>query len=106
MASYIHKTIDLTTDDTVIVPLNGRWTEGNYSVVASYAGTGTITVEGTISRINRGETVVWFDITNLTAVTADASEQIANTPFEAFRVTGTTMAGGGATVQILGAGDA
>jgi len=106
MASYIHKTIDLTTDDTVIVPLNGRWTEGNYSVVASYAGTGTIKVEGTISRINRGETAIWFDLTGLTAVTANAKVGITNTPVEAFRVTGTTMAGGGATVQILGAGDA
>jgi len=106
MASYVHKTIDLTTDDTVIVPMNGRWGSVDTSVVVSFAGTGTVKVEGAISRLNRGETATWFDITNLTAVTADASENIASTPFEALRVTGTTMAGGGAQVQILSSGDA
>ena len=106
MASYISTTVDLTTDDTVIIPVNGRWSEGNYSAIVTFAGTGTVKYEGTVSKINQGETAVWFDITNLTAVVADAAENIVNTPFEAFRISGTTMAGGGATAQLMGAGAA
>jgi hypothetical protein len=106
MSSYINKTIDLTTSDVVILPVNGRWSDGDYSVVVTFAGTGTVTVEGTLSKVNRGESFVPFDITGLTAVTTDTSQSISSTPLEALRITGATMAGGGAQVQIMGAGSA
>lgn len=104
MSAYVSKTVDLTTDDSVVVPVNGRWVEGNFSIVASFAGTGTINVQGTISKINRGEPAVWFDITGLTGVATDVAQNIANTPLEALKVEGVTMAGGGAQVQILQTG--
>ena len=105
MSSYVSKTVDVSTDGTTIVSLNGRWTDSGCSVVIDFTGTGTVNVQGTISKINRGETAVWFDIPGLTGITADASQVITNTPFEALKIEGVTMAAGGAQVQILQAGD-
>lgn len=105
MSAYLKRDIDLSSDDTVVIPLNGRWVEGNISVAITFAGTGTVSVNGSLSQVNRGDTLVPFSITNLSGVTADAAEVITNTPLEALQVVGTGMAGGGASVQILAAGD-
>ena len=104
MSAYISKSVDLSSDDVVVVPINGRWGSDNNSVIVAYAGTGTVTVKGTASKLNRGETATWFDITGLTSLTTDASVVVSDTSIEALQVTGATMAGGGATVQILNGG--
>lgn len=88
MASYINAKKTYTgTGAQVAIPLN-RWSRDNYSVVVSLDSTGTYTIQGTLDQINRPNvTPVWFDITSLVGLTADAAEKITETPLEAIRMT-------------------
>lgn len=75
-----------TTGDKDGIPLD-RHSDPQYSVVIDIGGGGDVTVQGTISQINRaGVTPIWFDLPALTNVIADASDKIINTPLEAIRL--------------------
>ena len=81
------------TGTQVAIPLN-RWSRDNYSVVTDVGATATYTVEGTLDQVNRPDvTPVWFDITNLVALTADAAEKVTDTPMEAIRMNITANTG-------------
>jgi len=68
------------------IPLS-RHNDPQYSIGIDIGGGGTVTVQGTISQINRaGVTPIWFDITALTGVTIDTFDKITNTPLEAVRL--------------------
>lgn len=80
-----------TTGDKIAIPLN-RHGNSDYSVNVDIGGGGDVTVQGTLSQINRsGVTPIWFDIDNLVNLTADASEKITNTPLEAIRMSVTSV---------------
>lgn len=92
MSTYINSDFNLLTTETKIIPLNGRWSVGDYAIQVS---AGSALVEGTISQINRGQTAVWSTLddsggTPLTAVViASGLVDIQNNPMEAIRITAT-----------------
>jgi len=67
------------------IPLN-RWSLDDYTVSLDFASTGTVTVEGTIAKLNQGETAFPFDITGLIAITTSGGFVIQETPLEAIRL--------------------
>jgi len=70
--------------DAVIL---SRHNDPQYAVNIDVGGGGTFTVQGTLSQPNRaGVTPIWFNITNLTALTVDTADKIVNTPLEAVRL--------------------
>ena len=77
----------LTTGFTPPLPLN-RWGRNNFSIIADVGTTGTYTVEGTVSRLNRedGLTPIWFELAGLVGLTADITTAIKETPLEAVRL--------------------
>ena len=74
----------------VAIPLN-RHGNPQYSIDIDIGGGGDVTVEATLSQINRGDTAIWRPIPALTNVTADAFDKIVNTPFEAIRLNITSI---------------
>lgn len=69
-----------------------RWGPSNYMFNIDADGVGTVTVEGTLVQINRGETPITsdiFDLTGLTAIGVDTAIAISNQPMEFVRVTQT-----------------
>lgn len=75
------------------IPLN-RWDNGsNYSLVIGISGTATVTVQGTLDQINRGQTPKAFDIENAVDLTTSVDLNITDTPLEAIRVNQTAGTG-------------
>lgn len=79
------------------VPLN-RWGPPEYAVVVTVSGTATWKLEGTLNRINRGETAVPFLLedrlgTAITAIVDDDNFLLGQTPLEAMRLNQTAGAG-------------
>lgn len=86
----INQEFDLATTETAIVMLD-RWCDGRYAVQLD-SGT-SVLVEGTLDRINRGETPTW-DTLNDIGGTALATlnpglVQVQPGPLEAIRITAT-----------------
>lgn len=81
----INKTVSYTSTGTKDwIPLS-RHNQTDLSVIIDIGGGGNVTVEGTISKINQGETAIPFDITGLVGVTANTSKAVSDTPLEAVR---------------------
>ncbi len=90
MAINVEQTFT-TTGNKDGIPLS-RHNDPQYSIVIDIGGGGDVTVQGTLSQINRaGVTPIWFDIPALTNVVADTSDKIINTPLEAVRLNITTV---------------
>lgn len=68
-----------------------RHNDPQYSVSIDIGGGGTVTVQGTLSQLNRGEAAVWFDIASLTSITTDTFSKLTNTPLEAMRLNVTAV---------------
>lgn len=88
--SYINQPFNLLTTEAVVVHLD-RWSYPSYTVQLD-SGT-SVTVEGTLDRINRGETPTWaaLDDDQGTAIGALAPgiTGVQQTPIEAIRITAT-----------------
>lgn len=63
-----------------------RWAWPSYSVVVALGTTGDYTLEGTINRINEGQTPLWFELAGLVNVITDITDTIQDTPLEAIRM--------------------
>ena len=68
--------------------LLNRWGRNNYSIIVDVDATGTYTVEGTISRLNRivGLSPVCFELAGLVGLTTDITTALKETPLEAIRL--------------------
>lgn len=76
------------------IPLNRWGNDFNYSIVLTFTGAATVTVEGTVDYLNRpNQTIVPFDIVNAVGVTSDSSINIIGTPLEGLRINQTAGAG-------------
>lgn len=99
--SAVKYDVDLATTETQVLQMD-RWSYPAYSVNIT---SGSALVEGTLQRVNQGETPAWFtlnarDGTALTALTGFAALE-PNTPIDAIRITAT-----GATVgTVIQTGD-
>ncbi len=92
MSINVEKTYNSTGIKTAI-PLN-RHGNPQYSIGIDIVATATVTVQGTLSQINRvGVTPIWFDIPALTGVATDTFDKIVNTPLEAVRLNVTATTG-------------
>lgn len=90
MAINVERSYTATGFQTAI-PVN-RHGNPQYSIGIDIGGGGTVTVQGTLSQINRaGVTPIWFDIPALTAITADTFDKMVNTPLEAIRLNVTAV---------------
>ncbi len=100
MAINVEKTYTGTGAQDAII-LN-RYGDPQTSVVVDLATTGDVTIEGTLSQLNRdnGLTAIWFEIENLINLTADSNQRVENTPLEAIRANITTNATG-VTLQVM-----
>jgi len=75
-----------TTGFKGAIPLS-RQNNPNYSIGIDIGGGGTVTVQATLSKLNRaGVTPIWFNIPALTTITADTFDKIEQTPLEAVRL--------------------
>lgn len=100
MSSPLNKEVIHAGATNTVIPLN-RWGQTQY-VVQLVAGTWS--VEGTLARLNRGETAVWGVVDDsggvaITTIAASGNQilNIAEGPFEAVRL---TSAGAG-TIRIM-----
>lgn len=87
----INQAFDLDNEGTVTILLD-RWSDARYSVQLD-SGT-SILVEGTLDRINRGETPTWDTLDDnegaaLTALGPDRVAVLMAQPLEAIRITAT-----------------
>lgn len=95
--SAINVPFSIAAAATKVIPLD-RWGEPSYSIQLSSTGTGTALVEGTLQRINQGETAVWSVLngvvgTALAELSALADPDlvvISGGPYEAIRITAAT----------------
>ena len=79
-----------------------RYGDPQVSVVIDIATTGDVTIEGTLTQLNRtdSETPIWFEIDNLINIAADSNQRIENTPLEAIRAN-ITANGSGVILQVM-----
>ena len=82
--SYLNVAFDLANLATVIIPLD-RWSYPAYSVQVETGG--TVLVEGTNARVNRGETPVWATVNDQAGAGVAAQGVgvvgLENNPYEA-----------------------
>lgn len=80
-----------TTGVKDAIPVN-RHGNPQYSVGIDIGGGGDVTVQATLSQINRSGVVpIWFDIPALVNITANTFDKIVDTPLEAIRLNITTV---------------
>ena len=87
--SYVNREFSLANTETVVIPVN-RWGRPAYTVQLD-SGT-SILVEGTLRRINRGETAVWDTLDDVEGAPLSGVSgllPIRQTPLEAIRITAT-----------------
>lgn len=88
MGVYVNRDFTIEVGQNLVIPLN-RWGEDDYTVQVKTGG--TLNVEGTLDRINRGETATYATLSDKegTALSALAVgiAVINETPLEAIRLT-------------------
>ena len=85
----INQAFNIANTETDVIYLD-RWSEGRYAVQLD-SGT-SVLVEGTLDRVNQGETATWDTLDDIggTALTAATGiVQIMPGPYEAIRLTAT-----------------
>ncbi len=89
MSINVNREVTHTGATNTVIPLN-RWGDPNYSLQID---SGTWLLEGTLDRVNRGETPTWdtLDDSGGTAITAvtDGVIKVLSAPVEAVRLTST-----------------
>jgi hypothetical protein len=103
MASYVNKRVSLGVSDSEEVQLN-RWSHGDISIQVI---SGTISANGTLSQINRGETATWSGLSDQDGVAiAAVSTGIYNVQSGAYEaVQLTTGSTGSAEAIVMQQGD-
>lgn len=107
MSSPINREVVHSGADNTVIPMN-RWGNTSYSVVDKV---GTWKVEGTLDRVNQGETAVWNTLAgtiqpagttgSLAAIAGQDLYVINQRGLEAIRVTST----GAGTIKVMQQGE-
>ena len=88
--SYINQSFDLADAETAVVMLD-RWSYPAYTLQLD--GGTSVLLEGTLDRINRGETPTWATVSDMAGAPIAAAPvgltDPADTPLEAVRITAT-----------------
>jgi len=86
--AYINRPFNLGVGETLVIPLN-RWSTDDYTLQVDTGG--TVALEGTLDRINRGETPTWATVSDKAGAPISAAPVgltvIDETPLEAVRLT-------------------
>lgn len=94
--TYINESFDLANAETKVIPMD-RWGYPAYTVQLD-SGT-SIVIEGTLQRINRGETALWNELIGNSLTSPDTQipltgvlpgpAYVIQSPVEAIRITAT-----------------
>lgn len=89
------------------IPMN-RWSIAEYSAYVAVTGTITYQIEGTLNKINQGETAVAFILDDasgaaISGKTTTSAYDIGNAPVEAIRIN-QTAGTGSTTIRVMQSG--